>query len=263
MQVNEIMSDPITIEKSDTISNALYTMEKYNTRRLIVTNEGELYGILTMRNIARQLGTRKKYALPASSIHVTTATTKDFIKILPDTNIKDAITLMKEKQVILIVVENNGVLGWITPHEILKLINNKNLLPDYLCADDAMRSPITANSGDRVVHARRLMLEKDIGRLPILEDGLLVGMVSEKDLAYAMHAFRNIVSGSKQDTRIKNLILADIMKRGVISVITDTPLSDVVNLMLKEDIGSVPVLDLKDELVGIITRRSIISQISF
>ena len=74
-----------------------------------------------------------------------------------------------------------------------------------------------------------------------------------------MRAFRDIVSGNQQDSRIKNLIVEDIMKRGVKTVQSNTLMSDVTAMMLKEKIGGLPVMNLEGDMVGFITRRNIIS----
>jgi len=74
MQIKDIMTEPVTIDKSERLGHALDQMEKYSLRRLLVTNNGKLGGIITMRQIARVLGTRKSLGMPASSLHVAAAT---------------------------------------------------------------------------------------------------------------------------------------------------------------------------------------------
>ena len=60
MQVKDIMVQPYKISKSDTISHALDLMEKKDTKRLLVVNGDQVLGVLTMRSLTEQLGTRKK-----------------------------------------------------------------------------------------------------------------------------------------------------------------------------------------------------------
>jgi len=254
MQVKDIMVQPPSIDKSDTISHALDIMDKKDTRRLLVRHDGKFVGVLTMRGLTKELGTRKKGSKPASSLHVATAVSDNYVKVLPDTEISDAITLMIKKSGVIIVSDNESVLGWITPNELLK----NNHFGGY-AGEVMQRDPIIASPGDRVSHIRRLILDNDIGRFPVVEDGNIVGIVTEKDVAKAMRAFRDIVSGNQQDSRIKNLIIEDIMIRGVKTVYTNTPVKDVVKLMLEENIGGVPVLNLNEELVGFITRRNIVN----
>ncbi|WP_406660289.1 CBS domain-containing protein [Methanolobus sp. ZRKC3] len=254
MEVKEIMAEPVSIDKSDTLSHALDVMEKKGTRRLLVKHDNKLLGVLTMRNITKELGTRKKGNMPASSLHVATAVSENFVKVLPDTKTNDAITLMNKNGGVVVVFDNDKVLGWVTPNELLK---NNNI--EGFVAEIMQKDPIIASPGDRVIHVRRLMLDNNIGRVPVIEDDKLVGMITEKDIAKAMRAFRDVVEGSKQDSRIKNLIVADIMKMGVKTVYTNTPASDVAKMMVEEDIGAIPVLNLEEEMVGIVTRRNIVN----
>jgi len=253
MSVKNIMSEPITVHKSDTISHAMDLMDKHDTRRLLVINGSELMGLITMRNIASKLGTWKTSNLPASSLHVAAATSALITKVLPDMSFDDAISLMDRKSGVLAVMDNTKVMGWVTPNEILKNVKD---VKGY--AVQIMKEPITVSPGDRVSHARRIMLDNDIGRLPIVENNDVVGIITERDVARAMMNFRDLVPDNQQDERIRNLIVGDIMTRNVISVRTNTPIQEIISTLLKENIGGVPVLNLKDELVGVVSRRGII-----
>jgi len=257
MKVKDIMSEPVSVHKSDKLSHAMDLMDKHDTRRLLVTNGNELTGVITMRSIARKLGTWKTSNLPASSLHVAAATTDLFAKVLPDTGIEDAIALMDRKGGILIVTDNGNILGWVTPHEILK---NAKGMKGY--AGEIMKDAISVSPGDRVAHARRIMIDNDIGRVPVVENSDIAGIITERDVAKAMMNFRDLVPDNQQDGRIRNIIVGDIMTRTVKSVRTNTPISEVVSLMLDENIGGVPVLNLKDELVGVISRRAIIKHLA-
>jgi len=248
MLVKEIMSTPVTIDKSERITHALDIMEKHDLRRLLVTNDGKLGGTITMRQIARVLGTRQRLGMPASSIHVTTATSDSVIKVDPDMKIEDAVFLL-QKTSVLVVTEGEEILGWVRPKDMLKAIRMTGM------AADAMRTPLTANSSDRLVHVRRVMLDQDVGRFPVMEGGKMVGIVSERDVAKALRAFRDLVQGGQQDPRIKNIIVSDVMSRDVKSLQIDTPLEEARKIMLEEDLGGMPVLNQKNELVGMLTRR--------
>ncbi|WP_340820777.1 CBS domain-containing protein [Methanolobus sp. WCC4] len=253
MEVKDIMAEPLLIDKSDTISHALDVMEKKGTRRLLVKHDNELLGVLTMRNISKELGTRKKGSKPASSLHVATAISDNFVKVLPDTKVTDTITLMIKNGGVIVVMDNDKVVGWVTPNEILKNNNFTGYAGEIM-----QKGPIVAGPADRVSHIRRVMLDNNIGRVPIIEGDKLVGMVTEKDIANAMRSFRDLVEGSKQEARIKNLIVEDIMKMGVKTINTNTPTSDAAKMMLEENLGGLPVLNLEGQMVGIVTRRSII-----
>lgn len=254
MKVKDIMTTPIIVRKSDTISHAMELMSKNDTRRLLVMNGSDVLGVITMRSIARKLGTWKTSNLPASSLHVATATTDLFSKVLTDTSVEDAIALMDRKSGVLVVTDNGTIKGWVTPHELLK---NARAVKGY--AADIMKDPISVSPGERVSHARRLLLDNDIGRLPVVENGVVVGIITERDVANALMNFRMLVPDNQQDERIRNLIVGDIMTHNVKYVRTNTPISDIIKVLLEMNIGGVPVLNLRDELVGVISRRGIIS----
>jgi CBS domain-containing protein len=252
MQVKDIMSEPVTIDKSERLGHALDLMEKHDLRRLLVTNKDKMGGIITMRQIARVLGTRKSLGMPASSLHVASATMDSVIKVLPDMDVQDAMVLL-QKTGVLAAMDGEKVLGWIRPREILAAVNVSGM------ASDAMRFPLTSNPNDRLVHARRMMLDRGVGRLPVVEGGRLVGIISERDVAKSLRAFRDLNdTASKQYTRIYNILVSDVMTHDVKYVYADTPLDEVKKIILTENRGGLPVLNHREEVVGMITRRSIL-----
>jgi len=254
MNVCDIMVEPVRIEKSEDLSRALDLMDKYDTRRLMVTSKGKLRGVLTMRNIARALGTSRKSGIAASSLHVATAVGDSCTVVPPDMDMDDAISILREQRGILIVRDDAEILGWVTPQEVLKTITISGFAAEY------MNKAVTAAPGDRVVHVRRTMMDHNIGRLPVIEDYRLVGIITEKDIAKAMRSIRGLVTANQQDTRVKNLLTADIMSRGVKTVYTNSDMPDVVSLMLKYGYGGIPVLNLDEELVGFISRRDVVAK---
>ena len=248
MLVKEIMSTPVTIDKSERITHALDIMEKHDLRRLLVTNDGKLGGTITMRQIARVLGTRQRLGMPATSLHVASATSDSVVKVDPDMKVDDAVFLL-QKTSVLVALKEEEILGWVRPKDMLKALRMTGL------AADAMRTPLTATPSDRLIHVRRVMLDRDVGRLPVMENGKLVGIVSERDVAKSLRAFRDLVQGGQQESRVKNLLVSDVMSRGVKSIYVDTPLEEARKMMLEEDLGGMPVLNQKNELVGMLTRR--------
>jgi CBS domain-containing protein len=248
MLVKEIMSTPVTIDKADRITHALDVMEKHDLRRLLVTNDGKLSGTITMRQIARVLGTRQRLGLPASSLHVASATTDAVIKVDLEMKVEDAVLLL-QKTSVLVVMEEEKILGWVRPKDMLKAIRMTGL------AADAMHTPLTATPSDRLIHVRRVMLDRDVGRLPVMENDKLVGIISERDVAKSLRAFKELVPSNQQESRIKNLLVSDVMSQGVKSIRIDTPLEEARQKMLEEDLGGMPVLNQNNELVGMLTRR--------
>jgi len=105
------------------LSHALDLMEKHDVRRLLVTKDGELIGVVTQRGIAKALGTRKKSSLPASSLHVATAMDERLATVSPDDDVGKAIQLLKTEEIL--AVTDTGLVGWVTPSEVLAVLHPK------------------------------------------------------------------------------------------------------------------------------------------
>ena len=255
MQVRDIMVAPPTIGKAEKISYALEVMDKKNTRRLLVTNNGAVSGILTMRSLAKELGTKKR-TRSASSLPVVTAITDSYTFIEPTADFEDAVRILKEKGGVLLVSRNEeDVMGWVTPTEILANHTFSGTAKDVMTTN-----PITIHPSERLVHARHLMIENNIGRLPVMEGGNVVGIVSEKDVAVAFQEFKDTVPDQHQEARLKELLIADVMTTNPITAAPDTPLEEIISLVVGKNIGIIPIIE-NGSLIGIVTRRHLVKSI--
>ena len=82
MQIKNLMSeDLITIDKDQNLSDALKLLRKHNVSRLPVTNNKQLVGIISERDIANKLGSSKYENMPASRLHISSVMVKDVITV--------------------------------------------------------------------------------------------------------------------------------------------------------------------------------------
>lgn len=120
-----------------------------------------------------------------------------------------------------------------------------------LTACDLMtRHPVTAKEDDSLDDARSLFESRQIRHLPILRGRRLVGILSHRDL---VKCWPHPGERSAQEIPVKEAMTAE-----VIAVRLDTPLRDVIDLVLEERIGCVPVTDTKISLVGVITATDLV-----
>ena len=146
------------------------------------------------------------------------------------------------------------LVGIVTKLDFAKVCSD---LEDIFAGQVMQSSPITVSLTDRAIHARKLLLEEDLVGLPVVERGILVGMVTVRDLAMKLAAFQEVVPDRYKSERIRNLLVSDIMTRPATSARTDAKLSEVARLMFEKRFSSVPVLNLQSELVGLITKTEL------
>ena len=91
----------------------------------------------------------------------------------------------------------------------------------------------------------------------VVEDSKVVGIITENDIAKAMSQFMDVVKPHYQDSRVRKLVVDDIMITDIVFVRTSTPCIEVVDLMLKHDVEGVAVFDQTDAMVGMITQNTI------
>jgi CBS domain-containing protein/gamma-glutamylcysteine synthetase len=113
--------------------------------------------------------------------------TTDLYTVHADDALELAITLMDRHQIRQILVEDDDhrLIGMISYRSLLRLLSRGDLTSaaDTVCVGDVMeREPATVAPDSRTEHAIRLMREKKLSALPVLKDGKLVGIISERDV---------------------------------------------------------------------------------
>ncbi|MEM1657598.1 MAG: CBS domain-containing protein [Candidatus Jordarchaeales archaeon] len=252
MLVKEVMTrDLIVVDKDASLSFAIELMVKNRVSRLLVLNNGKLVGILTERDILDRLGSSRIGTLQASSIHVSSAMTLNPITIPPELDVVDAAKIMIEKKISgLPVVEKDELVGLVTKSTMTKLCSKvKTITVSQLMTPN----PITIPPYEKITNARRIMLEKGISSLPVIESGQLVGFVTEGMIARYLAEFRDAVPERYQDTRIKQIEVSNVMKM-IPPLLPDEKISSAVEKFVKERIKAAPVVSKEGRLVGIITK---------
>ena len=87
---------------------------------------------------------------------------------------------------------------------------------------------------------------------PILKDGKLVGIISEKDLLNATPSAATTLSVWEMNYLLTKITVRDVMTRQVLTVSEDTAIEQAAKIMVDNKIGGLPVME-DDHMVGIIT----------
>lgn len=119
------------------------------------------------------------------------------------------------------------------------------------------RPVVTVEVVDSIGHARRIMAEKRINQLPVLDDAKLVGIVTDRDLRDAYPTSLVIDRSKEIDEFADTYTVEEVMSYNVITVRPAASLASAVMLLRRHRVGSLPVVE-KGKLVGIITRSNIL-----
>lgn len=125
------------------------------------------------------------------------------------------------------------VRDWMTPHPIS--VDPKTSLPD----------------------AHRLMKDSRIRRLPVVDHGRLVGIVTLGDVREAEPSDATSLSIYEIHYLLSKLSIDRIMTRDPLTIAPDATIRQAARLMLDNKIGGLPVVDAQGALVGIITESDI------
>jgi acetoin utilization protein AcuB len=114
--------------------------------------------------------------------------------------------------------------------------------------------PATATPETMIAEVWDLMRDMDIRHVPVVDEGLLVGMVSDRDLAYLDMVGVLTVEGATSLRDELATPVVKVMSTDVISIDAETPLGDAVALLIEHKVGALPVVRPETrELVGILS----------
>ena len=113
---------------------------------------------------------------------------------------------------------------------------------------DAMTSdPTTVDPGTTAQEAARLMQSKDVGSLPVVDGGRLVGMITDRDLA-----LRLVGAGKALETPVGALASKD-----VVTIDPQQDVGEAARLMAEHQLRRLPVCEEDGRLVGILAQADV------
>ena len=132
----------------------------------------------------------------------------------------------------------------------------EQLVKDWMTTD-----VIVVPSNATLPRAKRLMRDRSVRHLPVVDDGRLVGIITWGDVREASASDSTTLSIFELHTLLDQLSVRQIMTRNPITVCPITTIASAAHLMLQHKIGGLPVIDHKGRLVGIITESDIFQMV--
>lgn len=127
-----------------------------------------------------------------------------------------------------------------------------------MLVNDWMSAPaITVGVEDSMHKAANMMTEHKIGMLPVLENGNLVGIVTDRDLKQAAPSSVAVFEIKHILYHTARVTMEGIMTHDPITVRPDFTVEETAQTLLENNISGCPVLDHQDQIAGVITKNDI------
>ena len=272
MSINEISNKPITILKNSTISDVIKELLETRLSRLIVIESGKPVGIITEKDIGLFLFSETSKQglddIPISKIM------NPIMFVNENTTMQESAKIMLEKGVSSLTIgtpENLG--GILTKTDLVKYYlksPSEKKVVDYMTHDF-----IYTHSAAPLYKVLKKMIERKISRIIVKnQNEEPVGIVSFRDL------FRiSVELGSEEDDsgftisdQIRKGFLSEegfgdlslareVMTKGIVSIKFNENLTKACELILKNNVSGLVVLDGNGSIAGIISKTDIIKAI--
>jgi MHS family proline/betaine transporter-like MFS transporter len=112
------------------------------------------------------------------------------------------------------------------------------------------RKPITISGEATIYDVVKIMAEQNIGFLVVVENGRMVGVLSERDVVRSLAERGNL-----------SVKVSDICKRDIIMLQEDATLEEAAEKMGKHGIRHIVVVNKSGELIGVVSVRDLIQEL--
>ena len=104
---------------------------------------------------------------------------------------------------------------------------------------------------DDLARAAGLLFERDCGALPVLQDGKVVGLITDRDIA---------VAGATRGRALHEIRVAEVASQDVWACVPDDDLRTALDLMAANQVRRIPVVDSEDRLRGILSLNDVLQR---
>jgi len=133
--------------------------------------------------------------------------------------------------------------------------------PTTLIKDIMTTDVITVNPSDTIAVVKERIAQHHIHHMPVVENKKVIGMISTNDIHKMEHhftAFNNPESLASNRQLFTSMLAKEIMTKPVVKVKENEPVSIAVDLLLENLFHALPVVNNKDEIVGMVTTFDLI-----
>ncbi|MBI5570027.1 MAG: CBS domain-containing protein [Desulfomonile tiedjei] len=124
-----------------------------------------------------------------------------------------------------------------------------------LVRDWMSKNVITIESTEPMQQAINLLMEHHVGMLPVMEEGKLVGIVTDRDLKRASPSDATLMDIQHVLYHLSRLEVGAIMSRYPITIPDEFTMEEAAEVLLNNGISGAPCLDKDGRITGVITKN--------
>jgi CBS domain-containing protein len=277
LSAKDVCKTAIKLQPDNSIYDARNAMLKHNISRLVITGAGDdrPLGILTEKDIARSLYSHMHPEaldkMPLDRIMI-----KKLVTVNGQKSINSCALLMLAHKISSLIVTdlNDALLGIFTKSDLVDVYARSNV--DKKRVKEYMTKEVITSSPNELLYVILLLMNsKAISRIVITLNEEPIGIITTQDLLPVNLLFGpkgsiNLQASDKAGSvpnrkrtifpsSIRRLLIArDVMKYDPITVTPDSYLSNAAQIMTRNRISGIPVVNTINNLVGIITKTDVI-----
>ncbi len=243
-----ILSENVSADKNATLQEVVELMNKNSEGVVVFVEDKKPVGIITERDILRLfnhgVGLSEKAYKHA---------TKDIVTVRKSEPVLSCLGLMVSRKIrrLVVVDEKEEFLGVITQRRILNLEDVIFMLDLKIAHLVKEQNLVTVNINAPLKEALSLMEDRNIGAVPVVEKGVLKGIITESDI---LKLFRE---GVDPQGRVGNY-----MSHPVVTAHMDEPVSAVYKRMRENNIRRIVIVDSHGKPVAVLSYRDIAGSIA-
>lgn len=275
IKAKDIARKMIMLDSGKTLLDARNTMLRYNISRIVVSINSKAFGIVTENDVAKFLYETSS-TKRLNEIRLKNLIRKKLVTIDENTVIDECSKLMLRNNISsLVVTDNVGKdKGIITKTDLVEIYayHQSAFYKVYECMQKKVRTVYP----DETIHMIAMLMDLyDISRVVVKQNKKPIGIVTTRDFLpistrRSTALFERLWISSPKSTKVKRhqkfipsgfmafVLAQDIMSHPLITVGTDTDVSDAATLMIRNKISGLPVVNGRGFLVGIITKTDIL-----
>lgn len=205
MKVKDIMTpNPVTVLPTMKLPEAVALMKQHHFRRLIVAVNGKLMGIVTQTDFTKTLKNVMTSYPVFQELQIGNVMTKSVLTITSKQTVSQAKERMLKANIGCILIVDKGVVeGIFTEYDVVMQFYDQHGKLEMDDISKYMRKYVRAMSPQtNIFEANRLMLEKNMRRLLVVDGTKIVGILTQTDVCRFVYTALDIIEKAAQNPQI-------------------------------------------------------------